>query len=174
MTLRYAVCIYFNSFTSGIELKLLMHYMLLFKKTSKKQYGMRLFISLIAILVLNSCNTDKKKENENRVPERAELSQDSKIFLGNRLFSEKTCITCHDVNHKKIGPSVVDIMHIYKENNADIVAFLKGNSKPIVDTTASQVAIMQANIDSFLKEITDEELNAISTYMLHVDELRNK
>ena len=137
---------------------------------------MRLFIFLIVILVLNSCNTDKKTKIgvEKGVPERAELSQDSKIFLGNRLFSEKTCITCHAINNKKIGPSVVEIMHVYKENNADIVAFLKGKSKPIVDTTASQVAIMQANIDGFLKEITDEELNAISTYMLHVDQLRKK
>ena len=65
-------------------------------------------------------------------------------------------------------------MHVYKENNTSIVAFLKGNSKSIVDTTASQVAIMQANIDGFLKKITDEELNAISTYMLHVNELQNK
>jgi len=133
---------------------------------------MRLFIVLITILVLNSCNTDKKTEKE--VPARPELSQDSKIFLGNRLFSEKTCITCHAVNTKKIGPSVVDIMHVYKKNDADIVAFLKGNSKPIVDTTASQVAIMQANIDGFLKNITDVELNSIATYMLHVDELSIK
>jgi len=137
---------------------------------------MRLFIFLIVILVLNSCNTDKKSKRgtEKGVLERGELSQDSKIFLGNRLFSEKTCITCHAIDNKKIGPSVVEIMHVYKENNADIVAFLKGNSKPIVDTAASQVAIMQANIDGFLKEITDEELNAISTYMLHVDELSKK
>ena len=137
---------------------------------------MRLFIFFIAILVLNSCNTDKKTEKSHKkgAPERPELSQDSKIFLGNRLFSEKTCITCHAVDHIKKGPSVVDIMQVYKENKADIVTFLKGNSKPIVDTTASQVAIMQANIDGFLKEITDEELNAISTYMQHVDELRNK
>ena len=137
---------------------------------------MRLFIFLIAILVLNSCNTDKKTKigTEKGPMERGELSQDSKIFLGNRLFSEKTCITCHAVDKKKIGPSVIDIMHVYKENNADIVAFLKGHAKPIVDTTATQVAIMQANIDGFLKEITDEELNAIATYMLHVDELRKK
>ena len=136
----------------------------------------RLLIFLALILVLNSCNTDKKtnKATDIGVPERPELSQDSKIFLGNRLFSEKTCITCHDVNKKKIGPSVVDIMRVYKENNADIVAFFKGKSKPIVDTTASQVAIMQANIDGFLKKITDVELNAISTYMLHVDELNHK
>jgi len=137
---------------------------------------MHLFIFLIAILVLNSCNTDKKskKDTKNVAPARAELSQDSKIFLGNRLFSEKTCITCHAVNTKKVGPSVVDIMHVYKKNNADIVAFLKGHSKPIVDTTSSQVAIMQANIDGFLKKITDEELDAIATYMLHVDELNKK
>ncbi len=137
---------------------------------------MRLFIFLIVILLLNSCNTSKKtdKGDENGRTERPELSHDSKIFLGNRLFSEKTCITCHAVNNKKIGPSVVNIMHVYKKNNADIVAFLKGNSKPIVDTTASQVAIMQNNIDGFLKNITDEELNAIATYMIHVDELRKK
>ena len=52
---------------------------------------MRLFIFLIVILVLNSCNTDKKIkiDGEKVMPERGELSQDSKIFLGNRLFSEK-------------------------------------------------------------------------------------
>jgi cytochrome c len=33
---------------------------------------------------------------------------------------------------------------------------------------------MQANINGFLKKITDEELDAIATYMLHVDELRIK
>ena len=137
---------------------------------------MRFLIFLIALVLLNSCNTDKKtkRSDDKGVPVRGELSQDSKIFLGNRLFSEKTCITCHGINSKKTAPSVVEIMTVYKEHNADIVAFLKGNAKPIVDTTSSQVAIMQANIDGFLKEISDEELNAISTYMLHVDELQKK
>ena len=136
---------------------------------------MRLFLFLVTIIMLTSCNPDKKPEINNINPaERPELSLDSKIFFGNRLFSEKTCITCHSVNKKKIGPSVVDIMHVYKDNNADIVAFLKGNSKPIVDTTASQVAIMQDNIDGFLKNITDEELDAIATYMLYVDKLNAK
>ena len=141
-----------------------------------KNSSMRLFIVLIVILMLNSCNSDTKtkKANENGVPERTELSQDSKIFLGNRLFSEKTCITCHAIGTKIKGPSVVDIMHIYKENNADIVAFLKGETNPIVDTTASQVAIMQANIDGFLQNISDEELKTIATYMMHVDELYAK
>ena len=64
-------------------------------------------------------------------------------------------------------------MAVYKEKNASIEAFLKGNSKAIVDTTPSQMAIMQDNIDGFLKKVTDEELNAITTYMLHVAEINN-
>lgn len=137
---------------------------------------MRLIIFFLSILILNSCSSEKKANTNNNkgTPERSELSQDSKIFLGNRLFSEKTCITCHAMDTYKKAPSVVEIMTIYKKQNADIVAFLKGNSKPIVDTTPSQVAIMQDNINGFLKQITDVELDAIATYMLHVDTLQKK
>lgn len=139
--------------------------------TTVKRLTLLLFLSIL--LLLNSCNTDKKtiKVIQNGVLDGTELSHDSKIFLGNRLFSEKTCFTCHAINVKKSAPSVVEIMHVYKKNNADIVSFLKGHSKPIVDTNPSQVAIMQANIDGFLKKITDVELDAIATYMMHVDEL---
>lgn len=134
---------------------------------------MRLIAFFFVLLMISSCNMDKKskKVKENAVPERGELSRDSQIFLGNRLFSEKTCITCHDINTQKIGPSVKKIMKVYKEKNGDIVAFLKGETKPIVDSTASQVAIMQANIDGFLQNISDEELKTIATYMMHVDKL---
>ncbi len=131
---------------------------------------MRIFQLIFVSLLLSSCNssnTIEEAETERSI-ERTELSMDSKIFLGNRLFSEKTCITCHSVDRKKVGPSVVDIMKIYSEKNGDIVSFLRGHSAPIVDTTPDQVAIMQANIDGFLKEITDEELDAIATYMMHV------
>jgi len=134
---------------------------------------MRCLLLFMGVLMMAGCKMDKKSQEvkENVMPQRGELSLDSQIFLGNRLFSEKTCITCHDVNSIKKGPSVKEIMKVYKEKNGDIVAFLKGQAKPIVDTTATQVAIMQANIDGFLKNISDEELRTIATYMLHVDEL---
>ncbi|SFN66821.1 cytochrome c [Bizionia echini] len=138
---------------------------------------MRIISLLLLILVWHSCKSDKKVEESinNAVPKRAELSYDSKIFLGNRLFSEKTCVTCHAIETYYKAPSVIEIMKVYKENNADIVSFLKGNSKPILNVSANEVAIMQNNIDGFLKKITDEELNAIATYMMHVDELvKNK
>ena len=131
---------------------------------------MRLILLITLSLSIFSCSNEEqtKQPEVNHAAERGELSEDSKIFLGNRLFSEKTCITCHSIDSKKIGPSVVEIIQAYKNNDAQIEEFLKGNSKPIVDTTSSQVAIMQANIDGFLKKITDEELNAIATYMVHV------
>ena len=137
---------------------------------------MRFLLFFVLILMFFGCNMSKKSEKleENKMPERGELSRESQLFLGNRLFSEKTCITCHDINVEKIGPSVKDIMKVYKAKNGNIVAFLKGETKPIVDTTASQVAIMQANIDGFLQDISDEELNTIATYMMHVDELNAK
>lgn len=134
---------------------------------------MRIFLLFFTVLLVWSCKTDKKISEgvELHVPERGELSKDSQIFLGNRLFSEKTCIKCHDVNQIKKGPSVKEIMAVYREKNGNIVSFLKGNAKPIVDTTSSQVAIMQENIDGFLKDISDEELNSLAVYMMHVDEL---
>ena len=135
---------------------------------------MRLTFIIFLLLAFNSCNSDTKEIDTHNNIERPELSMDSKIFLGNRLFSEKTCITCHAIDHKKVGPSVISIMNIYKAQNGDIVSFLKGKSKPIVDTDEKQIAIMQANIDGFLKQITDEELNAIATYMMHVTDLNAK
>ncbi|MFD0797494.1 c-type cytochrome [Maribacter chungangensis] len=134
---------------------------------------MRLISYLILVLLVCNCKGNGKAEQEvdKSVPERAALSKDSQIFLGNRLFSEKTCVTCHDINKEKVGPSIKKIMQVYTEQNGDIVAFLKGETKPIVDTKPRQVAIMQANIDGFLKNISDEELGAIATYMMHVDQL---
>ncbi|QCX39792.1 c-type cytochrome [Aureibaculum algae] len=137
---------------------------------------MRLFLIAFLFLLCCNCASDRKSVDDKikEAPTRGTLSLDSQIFLGNRLFSEKTCITCHDIKNKKIGPSVLDIMRVYKEKNGNIVAFLKGKAEPIVDTTASQVAIMQDNINGFVRGLSDEMLNTIATYMMHVDELHTK
>lgn len=136
---------------------------------------MRLQYILFVFLVFYSCKLEKKTAplKNNVMPQRGELSWDSQIFLGNRLFSEKTCVTCHDVHKSTVGPSIKEIMDIYKAKNGDIFEFLRGRAEPIVDTTPEQVAIMQANIDGFLQDISDEELQTIATYMQHVDDLNS-
>lgn len=54
-------------------------------------YKMRLFSVFICGLLLTGCLTEKTSvtNDPTQAPPRTELSQDSKIFLGNRLFSEK-------------------------------------------------------------------------------------
>lgn len=132
---------------------------------------MRLILIFVISFMLWSCKSEQPKTLEKPNAEQKELNEHSKILLGNRMFSQKTCVLCHDVERYKKGPSIKEIMKVYKEEDGDIVSFLKGEAKPIVDTTPSQVAIMQENIDGFLKDISDEELNIIANYMMHVDEL---
>ncbi|NNK83808.1 MAG: c-type cytochrome [Flavobacteriaceae bacterium] len=119
--------------------------------------------------------TEKKEEKkiklEKKEPE-AEVKKDTDtelIALGKKLFKDKTCTTCHLVDSKVIGPSIKDINKIYAEQNADIVAFLKDELEPIVDTNPGQVAIMKANLDGFVKDLNDKELQAIKAYMLSVN-----
>jgi cytochrome c len=69
------------------------------------------------------------------------------------------------VDTKVIGPSIKDIVRVYDEKNGNIVQFLKGNSPAIVDTDPGQVAIMKANLDGFVKDLTPEELQALAAYM---------
>ncbi len=55
-----------------------------------------------------------------------------------------------------------EIAKIYKEKNADMVTFLKGEGKPIVDP--SQFEVMKANF-ALTKTFSDEELKALETYI---------
>ena len=108
----------------------------------------------------------KLKNNSNN--SNTEIENSGLIALGEKLFAEKTCTTCHLKDKKIIGPSIIEINKIYIENNTDLLVFLKGNLKPIVDTDPVQVSIMKANLDGFVKDLSDKELNALKAYMLSV------
>ncbi len=133
---------------------------------------MRSLFLLTALIVIIGCKTEKKiNQTGIDLPQRGELSRDSQIFLGNRLFSEKKCITCHSVNQFKKGPSVKEIVAVYKRKDGDMLAFLTGDAPPIVPATPEEEATMKENIDGFLKELTPEMLQALVTYIYHVDTL---
>jgi cytochrome c len=83
--------------------------------------------------------------------------------LGESLFQGKgNCVACHQVDKKAIGPSLQDIAKIYKDKNADMVAFLKGEGEPIVDP--SQYEIMKANF-VITKAMSEEELKGLEAYV---------
>ncbi len=136
-----------------------------------------LFVGVLAF-TLNSCG-DKKKDESPAATEPVKVEETTvektdsdvkteQVALGEKLFTEKTCTACHVLDTKLIGPSIKDIIKIYDEQNGNIVQFLKGTAAPIVDTDPGQVAIMKANLDGFVKDMTPEELQAVAAYMRSV------
>ena len=129
-----------------------------------------LLIFGVLAFTLTSCGDKKKEEVKKevepiKVEETTSDTKSEQVALGEKLFTEKTCVACHVLDTKLIGPSIKDIVKIYDEKGANMVQFLKGNAEAIVDTDPGQVAIMKANLDGFVKGLTPEELQAITAYM---------
>jgi cytochrome c len=130
----------------------------------------------LSALFIVSCGEKKKEEVQEEVKtvtkevkkEENKVAVTGDVELGKKLFAEKTCVACHQAEVKVIGPSIIDINKIYTEKGASIVQFLKGASEAIVDTDPGQVAIMKMNLDSFVKDLSDDELNAIAAYMASI------
>lgn len=133
----------------------------------------------LAALFLTSCGEKKKEEVKKEVETTVETVKEEvkeaatevvadNLELGKKLFTEKTCATCHNPDMKVIGPSIKDINKVYAEQNGNMVKFLKGEAPAIVDTDPGQVAIMKANLDGFVKDLSDDELAALASYMKSV------
>jgi len=138
----------------------------------------KLLLFFVAIAFTFASCGDKKKDEvkkeaepakeEVKVEEPAAADTGDQIALGEKLFAEKTCTACHSLDAKVIGPSIKDIIKIYDEKGGNLVKFLKGNAEAIVDTDPGQVAIMKANLDGFVKDMSPEELQAVTAYMRKV------
>lgn len=130
-----------------------------------------LFVFAIFSLVIISCGETKKEdvkkevETPKEVAEEAPAAGEDMIALGEKLFTEKTCVSCHQLDAKIVGPSIKDIVKVYDQYDASLVEFLKGNKEAIVETDPGQVAIMKANLDGFVKDLKEEELEALAAYM---------
>lgn len=126
----------------------------------------RLVIATLLLGFLVSCKDKKQEDKPALYPDtikETEAGNSAQIELGKSLFTGKgQCASCHKSNQKIIGPSIETIAKIYQEQNADMVAFLKGEADPIVDP--SQFAVMQANL-SITKELSEEQLQALVAYM---------
>jgi cytochrome c len=127
---------------------------------------MKKIIVLVFCILLFSCQNKKEEPfggDKPIVSEVADNSVESKIKLGEELFNGVgLCYTCHKPDQKIIGPSIKEIVTIYKEQNADMVDFLRENAKPIVDS--SQYEVMKTNF-AITKSMKDFELEAIEIYM---------
>lgn len=124
-----------------------------------------LFLS--AVLALASCKKEITENTDQNSTESYSEGESAKAktpeALGKEIFEGKgNCTACHQVDQKIIGPSIQEIAKMYKDKNADIITFLKGNAEPIVDP--SQFDVMKTNFP-VTKAMSDEELKAIETYI---------
>lgn len=123
-----------------------------------------LYLFCVSLLIL-SC----KKEPQQNFGTPSSTSNEtvtSPIAEGKKLFEGKgMCASCHLPNKKVIGPSIIEITQIYREQKADMIAFLKEDAKPIVDP--SQYEIMKTNF-AVTKSMTTRELEAILAYMYSI------
>ena len=123
---------------------------------------MKKIIFLLTILAFVSCKKEEVKKESLYPTTTAELAQ-TPTELGKEIFEGKgNCVACHQVAEKVIGPSLQDIAKIYKDKNADMVTFLKGEGEPIVDP--SQYEVMKTNF-AITKAMSDEELKALEAYV---------
>ncbi len=136
----------------------------------------KITLSSIVIFALMAINCSDKKEIQS-TSELSDLSASTNtetlavatpemVAKGQEIFNGKgICYTCHKPESKLIGPSLKDIAQKYTTQNASIVSFLKQDSHPIVDTTATQVALMKTNFPT-LKKMSDDELKSLEAFIL--------
>lgn len=126
----------------------------------------KIVLLLIALMVtLAACNKKKQDNQMNKEEVKPEVTAEL-IATGEKLFNERTCANCHTIQGDDIGPSIRTIVKTYYEQDKDIIKFLKGEIEhPIVDKDSSQIAMMKSNIEEFIKDLKDEELQAIAAYM---------
>jgi len=142
---------------------------------------MKKIILLVGVLAITfaSCGDKKKEEVKKEVetvkeevkveePAAAAATGDDQVAVGEKLFADKTCTTCHLADTKGVGPSIKDIASKYAETGGNIVKFLKGNADAIVDTDPGQVTIMKGNLETIVKDISPEDLQAIAAYIRSV------
>lgn len=123
---------------------------------------MKKLILVVFLLSIISCKKEELKKDPLYPTTTDEVAQTSEE-LGKEIFEGKgTCINCHKLDEKIIGPSIQEIAKIYKEKNGNMISFLKGEGEPIVDPT--QYEVMKANF-AITKTFSDEELKDLEAYI---------
>lgn len=102
------------------------------------------------------------KEGEAATEEKA--AKETSSVDGKALFMNNGCIACHQMDKKTVGPSVKEIGAAYAGKKDDLIKFLKGEGKAIVDP--AQFAVMQPNLAT-TKNMNDAELSALADYFLN-------
>lgn len=82
---------------------------------------------------------------------------------GKAIFTSKGCTACHQEAVDSVGPSLKKIASTYAGDKNKLLAFFKGEGKPIVDL--AKEAIMKPQIE-ITKKLSKEEQEALADFIL--------
>jgi len=82
---------------------------------------------------------------------------------GKALFQSKGCTACHQAAADTVGPSLKKMAAAYAGKEADLIKFLKGQGKAVVDP--AKEAVMKPQINT-TKAMKDDELKALAEFIL--------
>jgi cytochrome c len=82
---------------------------------------------------------------------------------GAAIFKSKGCASCHQPTNDTVGPSLKKIAVAYAGKKEELVKFLKGEAKAIVDP--AKEAIMRPQL-TMIKNLPKEQLEALADFIL--------
>jgi cytochrome c len=112
---------------------------------------------IILVFFMASCKKETNTTFDTTQP------AEETTLSGETVFTQNNCAACHKTDQKVVGPSLQEIAKMYKEQNGDMVAFLKEEAEPIVDPTMYES--MKINLQ-ITKTLPEEQLKALEEYIL--------
>ena len=82
---------------------------------------------------------------------------------GQQIFQSKGCAGCHNPTVDTVGPSLKKIAQAYAGKKEELIAFLQGKHKAIVDPAKFGIMMPQLNAT---KNMSKEELEALADFIL--------
>ncbi len=107
---------------------------------------------LFLIVSLTAFSQEVVKSNDNRA-------------LGLKLFKSKGCVMCHKKNTRSIGPTIEEIALGYSGKEDELVQYLRGKGKAIIQPKKAHV--MKAQFIK-LNTISDKKIKAIARYIVTI------
>lgn len=136
-------------------------------------------LCLVIIFAINASHSSAKNDNKRPTetiqassPKPKILAESStsvtleNVSKGEKLFKEKNCAICHQLDTKLVGPALKVISKTYAGKKEKLNRFLKGEAKSIIDP--AQHAIMEPQIE-ITKNMSEADRMAIVEYLLSID-----
>ena len=123
------------------------------------------YLLILAIVIfISACNRQSNNMREQPKSNTVALnSQQEGENKGLSVFKKNNCGLCHKEDKTLIGPSVVDIKSTYEGKEKELLAFLKGETQPLME--AEKYSQMAPSIALF-KKLKEEDQLALVNFLL--------